>query len=88
MRKMNYLHTIFECLNNQGLDYCIQNGYQKMPEFYPTDIDIFYQNATEEDLDEVINMITKKTGLKIIKDTPKINIILKRIILRIFVICI
>ena len=67
MRKMNYLHTIFECLNNQGLDYCIQNGYQKMPEFYPTDIDIFYQNATEEDLDEVINMITKKTGLKIIQ---------------------
>lgn len=64
---MSYLYTIFECFNNQGLDYCIQNGYQKMPEFYPTDIDIFYQNATEKDLDKIVNIITEKTGLQIIQ---------------------
>lgn len=64
---MSYLYTIFECFNNQGLDYCIQNGYQKMPEFYPTDIDIFYQNATEKDLDRIVNIITEKTGLQIIQ---------------------
>lgn len=63
----NYLYTIFECFNNQKLDYCIQNGYQNMPEHYPTDIDIFYRNATEEDLDIVVKIAAEKTGLKIIQ---------------------
>ena len=63
----NYLEIIFKCFDNHNLDYCIQNGYQKMPEFYPTDIDIFYRNATEKDLDKIIEVITEMTGLKIIQ---------------------
>lgn len=64
---MSYLESIITTFNDLKLDYCIQNGYQNMPEHYPTDIDIFYQGATEKDLDSIVKTAAKKTGLKIIQ---------------------
>lgn len=64
---MNYLYAIIERLNACKLDYCIQNGYRDMPESYPTDIDIFYRNASEKELDEIVKVAAYDAGLKIIQ---------------------
>lgn len=41
-----YIQTIFEVINNSKLDYCIQNKYEMLPEENPSDIDMFYRNAS------------------------------------------
>lgn len=50
----NYLEIIFKCFDKYNLDYCVQNGYEKMPQEFPTDIDIFYRDATEKKLDCIV----------------------------------
>ena len=32
----DYLNVIFQTLNDSGLEYCIQNGYEDMPYSFPT----------------------------------------------------
>ncbi|WP_303072334.1 hypothetical protein [Bacteroides fluxus] len=63
----NYLEQILEILTNSGLDYCIQNGYEDMPNSFPTDVDIFYRNANEKQIDLIVEKITKETKLLVIQ---------------------
>ena len=44
---MQLLEQVFEIINKSGLDYCIQNKYEMMPEEIPSDIDMMYRNADE-----------------------------------------
>jgi NADPH-dependent curcumin reductase CurA len=62
-----YISEILHGLTSSGLDYCIQNGYEDMPESFPTDIDIFYRNATEKDLDGIVMNITRNCGLLVMQ---------------------
>lgn len=64
-KENNYLKIIFDYLNRSGLDYCIQNGYENMPDSFPTDVDIFYRNATEKDLDWIVKKAAIHAGLQV-----------------------
>lgn len=44
---MLLLEKVFQTINESGLDYCIQNKYEMMPEEIPSDIDMMYRNADE-----------------------------------------
>ena len=48
---MVLLEKIFDIINRSGLDYCIQNKYEMMPEEIQSDIDMMYRGAGEKDLD-------------------------------------
>ena len=48
---MLLLEKVFQTINESGLDYCIQNKYEMMPEEIPSDIDMMYRNADESFLD-------------------------------------
>lgn len=63
----NYLNIIFQTLNDSGLDYCIQNGYGAMPYSVPTDIDIFYRNSSERQLDEIVSRAAENAGLHVVQ---------------------
>ena len=60
---------VFEAINKFGLDYCVQNNYQSMPQVIPSDIDLFYRNASEQDLDLIVSNIAKECDFKIIQKT-------------------
>lgn len=62
-----YLKTILQIFESHNLDYCIQNNYEEMPEKFPSDIDIFYRNASEKDLDYIVQEAAKETGLLVIQ---------------------
>lgn len=62
-----YLEIILKELNDSGLDYCIQNGYESMPNTFPTDVDIFYRNADEKKLDSIVKSAADKAGLLILQ---------------------
>lgn len=64
---MIYLKTILSVLTTSGLDYCIQNGYENMPESYPTDVDIFFRGVTEKELDKIVKKAADEAGLLIIQ---------------------
>jgi len=61
------LKKVFYVLNEFGLDYCVQNNYQEMPQEIPSDIDIFYRNATEQELDTLISKIALICDLKVVQ---------------------
>ena len=63
------LEKVFEAINKFGLDYCVQNNYQSMPQVIPSDIDLFYRNASEQDLDLIVSNIAKECDFKIIQKT-------------------
>lgn len=60
---MLLLEQVFSIINNSGLQYCIQNKYEMMPEEIPSDIDMMYKDASEEFLDKLVKTIAKETGL-------------------------
>ena len=60
---MLLLEKVFKVINESNLDYCIQNKYEMMPEEIPSDIDMMYRDASEEDLDNLVNKVAKETGL-------------------------
>lgn len=60
---MLLLEKVFKVINESGLDYCIQNKYEMMPETIPSDIDMMYKDASEEFLDELVRRIASETGL-------------------------
>ncbi|MCR2021204.1 hypothetical protein NSB04_16000, partial [Blautia pseudococcoides] len=60
---MLLLEQVFEIINASGLQYCIQNKYEMMPETIPSDIDMMYKDASEEFLDELVKKIARATGL-------------------------
>ncbi len=60
---MLLLEKVFKVINESNLDYCIQNKYEMMPEEIPSDIDMMYRNASEEDLDNLVSKVAKETGL-------------------------
>lgn len=62
-----YLDRVLETLNDSGLDYCIQNGYEDMPHSCPSDIDIFYKGATEKELDEIVKAAATNANLRILQ---------------------
>jgi len=62
---MLLLEKVFKVINDSGLDYCIQNKYEMMPENIPSDIDMMYRNATEKDLDDIVLNVAKQTDLLI-----------------------
>ena len=62
-----YLDKVLETLNDSGLDYCIQNGYEDMPYSYPSDIDIFYKGATEKELDEIVKTAATNANLRVLQ---------------------
>lgn len=62
MMPRTLITRVFEILHQRQLDYCIQNKYEQMPDEMPSDIDMFYRNATEEDLDSIVAEICEKTG--------------------------
>ena len=64
------IKTVFNILNESGLDYCIQNKYEMMPELIPADIDMFYRNADEKKLDSIVKKIAEETGLVITQKIP------------------
>ena len=63
----DYLNVIFQTLNDSGLEYCIQNGYEDMPYSFPTDIDIFYRNASEKQLDVIVSKAAENANLHIVQ---------------------
>ena len=69
MDNLQLLSNVFKTLNDYGLDYCVQNNYQSMPQEIPSDIDIFYRNATEQDLDTLITNIALVCNLKVVQKT-------------------
>lgn len=74
------LENVFRILNDSGLDYCVQNKYEMMPEKIPSDIDMMYRNASEADLDRIIKKIASDTNLlvtqKIVQDYGEFTYIL------------
>ena len=62
---MVLLEKIFDIINRSGLDYCIQNKYEMMPEEIPSDIDMMYRGAGEKDLDALVIRIAQETRLLI-----------------------
>ncbi len=70
MNKSEILSCIFDILNKSDIDYCIANNYKDMPEKWPTDIDIFYRNATEVDLDKAVSLCAEQTKCKIVQKCP------------------
>lgn len=60
---MLLLEKVFKVINESGLDYCIQNKYEMMPEEIPSDIDMMYRNASEEFLDNLVKKVAEETGL-------------------------
>ena len=69
MDNIQLLSNVFKTLKDFGLDYCVQNNYQSMPQEIPSDIDIFYRNATEQDLDTLISNIALLCDLKVVQKT-------------------
>ena len=69
INNVKLVNAVFHCLNKVGLDYCVQNNYQAMPEEIPSDIDIFYRNATEHDLDRIVLEIAKICDLRVVQKT-------------------
>lgn len=67
MNSRTLIKKVFEILHHRGLDYCIQNGYENMPDSFPTDIDIFYRNATEKDLDRIVMEIAKEADVMVMQ---------------------
>lgn len=39
--KRKYLEAIFKSFTKYKLYCCIQNGYENMPDSFPTDVDIY-----------------------------------------------
>ncbi len=64
---MLLLEEIFQVINDSGLNYCIQNKYEMMPEQIPSDIDMMYKDVNEKFLDTLINTICKKTNGKLVQ---------------------
>ena len=62
-----YLKTILQTFDSHNLDYCIQNNYEEMPEQFPSDIDIFYRNASEKDLDLIVQEAANDAGLLVVQ---------------------
>lgn len=60
---MLLLEKVFQIINESGLDYCIQNKYEMMPEEIPSDIDMMYRNADESFLDQLVIKVAKETQL-------------------------
>ncbi|WP_050698565.1 hypothetical protein [Anaeromassilibacillus senegalensis] len=60
---MKLLEQVFTIINDSGLNYCIQNKYEMMPEEIPSDIDMMYKDADEKFLDALIIKIAKETKL-------------------------
>lgn len=56
------IKKVFEILHENNLDYCVQNKYEMMPDEMPSDIDMFYRNASEKDLDRIVKQICDSTG--------------------------
>lgn len=69
VNNVKLLNAVFHCLNKVDLDYCVQNNYQAMPEEIPSDIDIFYRNATEYDLDRIVLDIATICDLRVVQKT-------------------
>lgn len=69
MNNFQLLSNIFKSFNDFGLDYCLQNNYESMPQEIPSDIDIFYRNASEQDLDILISKIALTCELKVVQKT-------------------
>ena len=63
------LETVFKVLNDSGLDYCVQNKYEMMPEEIPSDIDMFYRGVSEADLDKIVVEISKKLDISVCQKT-------------------
>ncbi len=64
---MYILEKVFEIINDSGLDYCVQNKYEMMPEEIPSDIDIMYKDVNEDFLDNLISNICTATGGKLVQ---------------------
>lgn len=62
-----YLDKILKVLNESELDYCIQNGFEDMPNSFPTDVDIFYRNANEKELDIIVEKAATFANLLVIQ---------------------
>lgn len=60
---MLLLEQVFKIINESGLQYCIQNKYEMMPEIIPSDIDMMYKDASEDFLDNLVKKIARETGL-------------------------
>lgn len=61
------LKIIFDTFNEVGLDYCVQNGYEHMPESFPSDVDLFYRNASEQSLDAIVCRAAENAHLQVIQ---------------------
>ena len=57
---MLLLEKVFKIINESGLDYCVQNKYEMMPETIPSDIDMMYRGADEAFLDSLVKKIAKR----------------------------
>ncbi len=64
---MLLLERIFKIINESGLDYCVQNKYEMMPEEIPSDIDMMYRGANEIFLDNLVVKIAKECGLLVVQ---------------------
>ena len=64
---MLLLEKVFKIINESGLDYCVQNKYEMMPEEIPSDIDMMYRGADEKFLDNLVAKIAKECDLLIVQ---------------------
>ena len=60
---MLLLERVFQIINESGLDYCVQNKYEMMPEEIPSDIDMMYRNADEKFFDGLMAKIANATEM-------------------------
>lgn len=56
------IEKVFEVIHRNKLDYCVQNKYEMMPDEMPSDIDMFYRNASEKDLDQIVMEVCEATS--------------------------
>lgn len=64
---MLLLEKVFKIINDSGLDYCVQNKYEMMPEEIPSDIDLMYRGADEKFIDNLVQKIAKECDLLIVQ---------------------
>jgi thymidylate kinase len=61
------LSTVFDVLNKAGVDYCVVNNYENLPDSISTDVDMAIDSRTLERLDALMGEAARESGAEIIQ---------------------
>ena len=59
------LDDFFNMLNEKGINYCVMNNYNEMPEIIPSDVDIALEEKYFRFLDDMVNELAIKHEVRI-----------------------